>query len=205
MKLHQPSPHEVETFSGNYVDTKDPDPSTIFVEDIAHALSQICRYGGHCRYPYSVGQHSVFVSERVKRQGCPRHIQLAALLHDSPEAFLGDIPRPTKSLFGPGYITLTQKMEVAIDTALGLREYGASWEDFEDPRVKSADNWALFVEARHLLPSKGINWSGSQLADWGVKYGNVPSRIITPDYWRGRQSPETVEIEFLARYTELTT
>lgn len=201
MKL---SPHMVETFSGRYVDTKNPDPATICIEDIAHALSQICRYGGHCLYPYSVGQHSVFVSERVKRQGHPRNIQLAALLHDSPEAFLGDVPRPTKSLFGPTYSRLTHRMEVAIDTALNLKEHDLCWEDFDDPRVKDADNWALFVEAKYLLPSRGINWSGSQLDEWGVKYGNLPSRIITPDYWRNRQDPEDVEAEFLIRYGLLT-
>jgi hypothetical protein len=204
MKPHRPSQHEVETFSGRYVDTKNPDPVTICIEDIAHSLSQICRYGGHCFYPYPVGAHSVFVAERVKRQGHPRSVQLAALLHDAAEAYLGDIPRPTKGLFGSAYSRLTEKMDIAIDAALDLYKYGVSWEDFDDPRVKDADNWALFGEARHLLPSRGINWSGSQLADWGVKYGNMPSRIVTPDYWRGRQDPEDVETDFLIAYNLLT-
>lgn len=198
---HIPSNHEVETFTGRYVDTKRPDPVDICIEDIAHALSQVCRYGGHCAHRYTVAQHSIFVRERLRRAGAGSKIQLAAVLHDASEAYLGDIPRPMKKLLGRSYEILTDRMDAAIHEALGL-PFPASW--FHAPEVKDADNWSLFVEAKHLLPSKGINWAGSQLDDWGVRQDALPSRIVTPDYWRGREPEEDVEAEFLSVYRNLT-
>ena len=58
--MHTPTKHEVETFSGLYVDTKSPKPETIRLEDVAHALANTCRYGGHCLRFYSVAEHAVF-------------------------------------------------------------------------------------------------------------------------------------------------
>jgi hypothetical protein len=205
MPKHVPSNHEVETYSGRYVDTKNPDPNTIVLEDIAHALGNICRYGGHSAYHYSVAQHAVHVSQRMERRGYSRGWCLAGLHHDDSEAFLCDIPRPTKSLLGPRYKHMTDKMDAAIYVALGLIRWGIELEDFHDERVKDSDNWLLFVEAKHLLPSKGINWAGSQLDDWGVRQDGLPSRIITPDYWEGSIHPSTAKEMFLARHKELTT
>lgn len=198
---HVPSNHEVETFTGRYVDTRNPKPETICIEDIAHALSQVCRYGGHCRYHYSVAQHCVFVSERLKRQGQSPRTQLAGLLHDGAEAYLGDIPRPMKSLLGKAYERLTFKMDRAIIVGLQLP---FPVERFHSPEVKDADNWSLLVEAKHLLPSQGINWAGSQLDHWGVAADRLPSRIVVPDYWFGPIRSEGAESLFIHRYKELT-
>lgn len=195
-----PSSHEVETFTGKYVDTKRPDPVDICIEDIAHALSQICRYGGHCAHRYTVAQHSIFVVERLRRRGVGKKIQLAGLLHDASEAYLGDIPRPMKGLLGRSYTILTDRMDAAIHEALDL-PFPVTW--FHAPEVKDADNWSLFVEAKHLLPSQGINWAGSQLEDWGVRQDGLPTRIVTPPYWRGREVEEDVESEFLTLYHDL--
>ena len=56
---------KMQTFSGIAVDLKNPDPNTILVPDLAHHLSQICRFTGACRKTYSVAQHSVFVSRLI--------------------------------------------------------------------------------------------------------------------------------------------
>jgi hypothetical protein len=202
MTLHEPSAHEVETFTGRYVDTRRPKPETICIEDIAHALSQVCRYGGHCRYHYSVAQHCVFVRERLRRQGHSRNCQLAGLLHDGSEAYLGDIPRPMKKLLGRAYEILTDRMDRAVIAGLELPFDLAA---FHAPAVKNADNWSLLVEAKHLLPSQGINWTGSQMEDWGVRYDRMPSRIVVPDYWLGSLQPHEAEQLFLSTYKELTT
>ena len=205
MTAHVPSNHEVETYSGRYVDTQHPGVSTIHLDDIAHALSNICRYGGHSRWHYSVAQHAVFVSERLRRRGYSRAVQLGGLHHDDPEAYLSDIPRPTKGLLGPRYETLTRRMELAIFVALDLGRYGVTEDMLHGEEIKDSDNWSLFVEAKHLLPSQGINWAGSQLDDWGVRRDGLPSRIVTPDYWLGQISPMTAKGLFLARHKELTT
>lgn len=81
----------IRTFTGQYVNVFDPDPETIMIEDIAHALSQTCRFGGHTYEPYSVAQHSIEVSKLL-----PEYMQLTGLLHDATEAYMCDIPRPIK-------------------------------------------------------------------------------------------------------------
>jgi len=200
-KGHIPHAHDVETFTGQYINTKNPDPATINVLDIAHALAMTCRYGGHCQDFYSVAEHSVMCSVRVERKGGSLASQIGALHHDDPEAYLGDIPRPMKKLLGRAYEELTERMEVAIVTALGLRgEEG--W--FHTDIVKDADNWALFVEAKHLLPSQGKHWwKGDQgAAEWDLR-DTLPSRIVTPDYWRGGLPPTEARALYIARHSAL--
>lgn len=203
---HTPTPYEVETFSGKYVDTKDPQPETIDLYDIAHALAHICRYGGHCKTFYSVAEHATACSKRLERQGKSLRKQFAALHHDDTEAYLGDIPRPLKGLLrsmSDAYDLLTERMDQVICDGIGLTDYGITPATFHDEDIKDADNWMLFVEAKHLLPSGGINWSGSQLDDWGVRLDGLPSRIVTPDYWRGGQVSIRAEADFLVRHHEL--
>lgn len=201
--MYTPGPYDVETYSGEYIDVSNPRIESILLTDIAHALSNICRYGGHCRVFYSVAEHAVAVSKRLERRGCSLSHQLGGLHHDDTEYVLGDVPRPTKPLFGPRYAELSDLMDMAICKALKLHEHGVHPSMFHGPFVKDADNWMLFVEARHLLPSKGINWSGSQLDDWGVRQDGLPSRIVTPDYWHGGLRPIEAEAQFLCRHYEL--
>lgn len=189
-----PKPHEIETFSGRFVDTKQPDPESIILEDIAHALSNICRYGGHCGRFYSVAEHSVFVSRRLERKGYGKAMCLAALHHDDAEAYLGDVPRPLKPLLGARYRELTDRMDAAIVQGLSMP---FTPEAFHAEPVKQADNWALFVEAEHLLPSEGGEFLRVDDAD-------QPERIVVPDYWLDGLSPVEAEGLFLSRHWELT-
>lgn len=199
--MHAPSQHEVETFSGLFVDTNNPDPSTILLKDIAHALSNTCRFGGHCDGFYSVAEHSVFCSVRIQRKGGTKTDALAALHHDDAEAYLGDIPRPMKPLLGEAYKRLTDKMDAAIVQGLEL-PFGV--EALHDPAVKDVDVWALLVEARHLLPSGGRHWfNGDQGAHaWGIE--DQPTRIVVPEYWHGGLKPSKAEKLYLDRHKELT-
>ena len=191
----------IETFSGTVMDVANPAPEMIKLDDIAHSLGNICRYGGHCRVFYSVAQHAVFCSKRLERQGASRAVQLAALHHDDAEAYLGDIPRPMKPLLGAVYSDMTKRVDEAIAYGLGLHEYGVTSADFKRPEVKAADNWALLVEARHLLPSQGRDWGGAA-EHWDLEAGQ--SRIVTPDYWREDVSPAEAAEMFLTRHKELT-
>jgi hypothetical protein len=194
-----PKNYEVETFSGFFVDTSDPKPATIHLVDIAHALSQTCRYGGHCQRFYSVAEHAVFVSQRVKRKGGSIAAQMAALHHDDAEAYLGDIPRPLKPLLGEAYEDLTNKMDCAIMVALQLPSF-----TLYKRAIKEADNWSLFVEAKYLLPSQGKGWwNGEQGAyKWDLQ-PDLPSRIVTPDYWRGGLVPRKAKKLYLTRHNQL--
>lgn len=117
----------------------DPRPETIDIEDIAGALSKICRFGGHCREFYSVAEHSVLVSEVV-----PQEHALAALMHDATEAYIGDVVRPLKRAL-PEY----EQIEDITWAAIAQR--------FRLPRdmpacVKDADNAVLRAEKLVLMP-----------------------------------------------------
>ena len=199
--MHIPSNHEVETFTGRYVDTSNPRADTIVLEDIAHSLAATCRYGGHCQRFYSVAEHAVFCSIRAERMGYGLRVQRAALHHDDAEAYLGDIPRPLKPLLGAAYEELSDRMDAAIVEGLSLP---ISVEDFHASAVKSIDTWALLVEARFLLPSQGKGWYlGEQGAHaWGLE--DQPSRIVVPDYWLGGITPRAAEKLYLNRHKELT-
>ena len=88
----------ITTFTGRFYPFS-PRASEVNIYDIAHALSMKCRYSGHCERFYSVGEHSVHVYRAVKNSGGSRTDQLAALLHDAPEALsgFGDVGAPVKS------------------------------------------------------------------------------------------------------------
>lgn len=79
------------TLNGRRYDFFNPDPKQIDVQDIAHSLSQLCRYVGHTPDFYSVAEHSVLVSQVV-----PREHALVALMHDAVECYVNDLSAPCK-------------------------------------------------------------------------------------------------------------
>ncbi|MDY3867829.1 MAG: phosphohydrolase [Pyramidobacter sp.] len=113
----------IRTFSGRFINPLQPDAEHICIEDIAHALSQMCRAGGHFRSFLSVAQHSVNCCLEAEARGLCVTLRLACLLHDAGEAYLSDITRPVKQ-FLPEY----RKYE---DTLLNV-----IWEKYL-PRVLS--------------------------------------------------------------------
>ena len=85
--------HWMQTYARVPFEPLQPVPDQIRIEDIAHALSMICRFGGHSRDFYSVAEHSLLVS-----YACDPKDALAGLLHDAAEAYVGDLIRPIKHL-----------------------------------------------------------------------------------------------------------
>ena len=47
----------ITTYTGQHFEPTNPDPELIRIEDIAHALSMLCRGNGHVKTFWSVGQH----------------------------------------------------------------------------------------------------------------------------------------------------
>ena len=87
------TPATICTYTGRSVRPLNARVGDICIEDIAHALSLQCRFGGHTKRFYSVAEHSIYVAGMV-----PKEQRLAALLHDAAEAYLVDLPRPLKVL-----------------------------------------------------------------------------------------------------------
>ncbi len=53
----------IQTYTGICFNPFLPDPKDITLEDIAHALSMMCRYNGHTKEFYSVAEHCVIMSK----------------------------------------------------------------------------------------------------------------------------------------------
>lgn len=106
--------YAISTLNGEFFDYTHPERYSFDIEVIAHALSNICRYGGHCDFFYSVAEHSVLVSKVV-----PPELALCGLLHDASEAFVGDMPSPLKAMC-QSYRTIEDKVQSAIAERFGL-------------------------------------------------------------------------------------
>lgn len=133
------------TASGRAIDIQRITPDDVSILDIAHSLSNLCRFAGHTREFYSVAQHSVRVALAL-----PPELRLAGLLHDATEAYVVDLPRPVKCLL-PDYKRIEANVWEAISFKFGIAR-------FEHPLIKEVDDRALRTEweelMRHPLPSE---------------------------------------------------
>lgn len=107
--VHKTDEGLFNTASGILISLHDPKPEDISIEDIALALSKICRFGGNIQKFYSVAQHSVMVAIMA-----PPELRQAALLHDAAEAYLGDVIKPLKHILEPVYDPIEKKFEKVI-------------------------------------------------------------------------------------------
>lgn len=131
-------------------------PESIDINDIAHALSNICRYGGHIKKFYSVAQHSVIVSKLV-----PDEYRLAALLHDASEAYLSDIVSPAKRMLND-YKNLEKNITSIIDKRFNVNTHNEV--------IKTADLKALYAEAMYFYG----NVDGWNIDEFECSYPIVP-------------------------------
>lgn len=174
---------DILSCGGRYVDLVNPESNVFAVEDIAHALANICRFTGHTRIFYSVAQHSVLVSQIV-----PPEDALAALFHDAAEAFLGDVSKPLKNLL-PDYRALEARFERELFGQLGL-----PWPMPDS--VKRADRILLATEKRDLMPPHA-DPCGSD--EWALLHGVEPlAKRIVP------APPFAAHAIFMGRFDELT-
>ena len=107
------------TYSGRKFDPMQMTPGDVYIEDIAHALSLLCRGGGQLSYFYSVGQHSLNCAAEAKARGWSERQQLACLLHDASEGYISDIIRPVK-IYLSNYLEIESKIMGTILTLFGL-------------------------------------------------------------------------------------
>lgn len=173
----------METGGGRFFDFAGPTVESIDLWDIARSLAHTCRFGGHVRRFYSVAEHSLLVRDLVVEAGHPR-LALAALHHDSHEAYVGDLPTPLKNAIGDGYRPMVDAIDGAIAGWLGI---DPGW--FHHPAIKQADTLALRMEAAALKDSQGI------VGDW-------PWRELPPmnERWTPGLHPDVARERFLAEH-----
>lgn len=166
----------INTYTGRKFYPLHPEPDQIVIEDIAHALSNTCRYTGHSRFFYSVAEHSCHVTNVSfwdTHSAYDRAYALAGLLHDGSEAYLCDLARPLKVQpeFAP-YREAEARLQAMILQRFGLPP--------ELPEVvEIADKRMLVTESRFVF--------GDRIhPDWNVRRFGEPYKIgiegWTPDY-----------------------
>ena len=174
----------IETYTGRQFWPLDPRPEEIDRLDIAHALSQICRFTGHSKWHYSVATHSLLCAEYLHLEGASEAIQLRALLHDASEAYICDVARPVKPYL-QNYTDIEKQLMNVIYLSFGLPA-----DDPEaDAAVKRADDALLHMEALKLMPK----------AEWATREGYS----ATIDKLIARRPMDFIEMMFLAKLEEL--
>ncbi len=165
----------IETYSGIQFHPDKVKLEEIDIEDIAHALSMLCRFTGHCKEFYSVAQHSVLVSELMD------NYKMEGLMHDASEAYMNDLHTILK-LRLPEYVGMENDLSEIIAQKFNLR--------FPFPRdVKIADLTAIEMEHKVLFKS-GMKWCTS-----GIKIDENIEIIPLP--------PNKAKKLFLERFYQL--
>lgn len=176
----------ISTFYNHIFDPTAPTPDDLCMEDIAHALSRICRANGHLRDFYSVARHSLYAAYEAKARGYSVRIRMLALLHDSAESYIGDMTRPLRRYI-PEFTDIERRLQTLIFEKFAVSDFT---ED-EKSAVKMIDDALLYHEF---------------LQFHGIRLFETPPKLLLPV--AADKPPEETEAEFLslyhALYAELT-
>lgn len=164
----------MQTATGRQFYPLDPRPEEIHIEDIAAALSKLCRYGGHCKHFYSVAEHCVLMAHAA-----PAEHALAALMHDASEAYLSDVIRPIKA-----HLVNYKAVEAALERAIAQR-FSLVWP--MPAAVKALDEAIIADEKMQAMLPAPVAWS---------QWAPVPPLHVNLQFW----TPQKAEFEFLAAF-----
>lgn len=171
----------IVTYTGKKFHLLEPRIEDIDIEDIAHSLSQQCRWTGHTRHHYSIAQHGYYCSFLG-----PKNEAFHRLNHDDSEAYVGDMNRPLKHYTeaGPPYRKQEDKIQAIICDCFGMSHT-------PPPSVHTADEIMLYTEKAQIMASTDFEmsnpWKPSKVAD------------ITIEEW----TPKYAKRKFLERFQEL--
>ena len=172
----------IRTYTGKLFDPLKAQASDIEIEDIAHALSLMCRANGHIRHFYSVGQHSINCMKEAEKRGYSKRVQLGSLLHDASEAFLSDITRPVKEAL-PAYLDIEAPLQNLI------------WNKWLETPLAKTETDQIFEIDDAMLYHEFVN-----LADYRL-WDKEPELVSTPDFFCRDYS--LTEQEFLRLFHRL--
>jgi hypothetical protein len=197
------------TYTGKYFSLLDPDPESIDIEDIAHSLSNICRFGGHPKHYFSIAQHCLLVTELL-----PTQLQLAGLMLHASKAYSRDIhvsvPPHIKD-----YVCVETDLTAAIAARFSIpllltaataeakqsdKKYGNEGEVEPDPdlgdKLRKADKIAFHIELVNLLPKQAVK---KIIKKEEIK---LATQLQTMLYLDTRTA---VKEKFLSKFKDLTT
>lgn len=171
----------IALLSGATFNYNQPEKSDVTIEDIASALSNVCRFSGHLPVFYSVAQHLVNTSYIV-----PEEMAFTALMHDTAEAFTNDLPTPLKWAF-PIFKELETKIEEAMANKFGFQfPY--------PPEIKEADTNMLILEKLYVKEDKS-DWPNYR----GIEVDHLLDKVNLKSW-----QPVRAKREFLERFEELS-
>ena len=160
-----------------------PQIEDIDVEDIAHALSLLCRANGHFKHFYSVGLHSLNCAYEAISRGYSRNVVLGCLLHDGSEAYLADITRPVKKHLHK-YLQVEDVLQGKI-----FDKWIPTLTEEEKKLIFEIDDAILYYEF--------INLFGEKIFDYVPVLKSIP-RFEYIEF-------SSIESEFIETFNELTT
>ena len=176
----------ISLLSGGRFNYNKPEESDVTIEDIASALSNVCRFSGHLPRFYSVAQHLVNTSYIV-----PAEHAFTALMHDTAEAFTNDLPTPLKWA-----LPIFKELETKIESAMGDK-FGFPFP--YPPEIKNADTTMLLLEKRYVKEDTS-SWPLYEEAEREMlKNKRKLLGLVDLDSWQPRRAKR----EFLERYEEL--
>lgn len=179
----------IQTRTGAVFDFEDMGSSPVRPDDVAWSIAHQCRFNGHTRVFYSVAEHSIEMLRLAQKHGyAERHgpaLELAILVHDAHEAYVGDVPRPIKGMLGKAWADFESACERCVRDRLGAGEIDdAVWE-----LVSRLDKSMLRIEASELMHWPDRAWVfGPQLPITGGVIG------------AGSDAPEKVARQWLRAY-----
>lgn len=175
---------EILTYTGIFMDPIHPEPDQVVIEDIAHALSMICRANGHFPEVHTVAQHCLECYEEAKARGLSKELQLFCLIHDGAEAYLGDFVHPVKMRMKE-----YEKIEDVLLNMIYKKFAGRKPSAEEEAVVKEIDKTLLYFEFLHYM---------------GVECGEPGQGLKSQPVFQEMPRQE-VEQRYLATFQALTT
>lgn len=136
----------MSVFSGHRIDPLHMKEDDIRLEDIAHALSLICRGNGHIKYFYSVAQHSLNCAKEAQSRGYSQHVVLSCLFHDASEAYMSDLITPIKKQRKEYQNIEDQLLEIIFQT------FHIQLKNKEKMIWKEMDHLLLEAELKEMMP-----------------------------------------------------
>lgn len=154
----------ITTYTGIHFKPTEPEPELIRVEDIAHALSMICRGNGHVHTFWSVAEHCICCAKEAAARGLPDRMVLACLLHDASECYMSDVPTPFKKQL-PEY----EEREERLLRMIYEKFLGSALTEEEQEQLDEIDHALVLYDLEVLLKEKQQERSRSFALSWIIR------------------------------------